>query len=452
MFDRRHLSDRFGRFPRRQGRGILVWADRLDRFEAVDELLADIERRELRVNVFLIAPVPDLRAKLASLYPDCHVLSPPLPIGTIRRRYLLRSKAYLMILLGGAPVPAQLVVQAGKLGAVVAAREIASEPDGAHAWLRDRTLLSAIDRFFVASPGAERRLREAGVPAALVSVLAPSGTDPGAPTHRLFDAIEPLITRKNRLADRHGFRNRMRRWLVNLMETAALRPVKALKYQRIDTLAALRRVLGPSEVILCLGNGPSSEDPRLRDLAYDLLFRVNHMWLERGILTDPDVVFTGVVDTFRRVTGRAMFVLPDADNETRMLQKTLLTRRRFRYATAEQLGTVEFARFGSFLPSNGAVMLATAAALRPKRLIIAGIDLFQHPAGSYPGNSRIANAYALGHDRDTELSFILRTLDRFDGEVEIFSEVLAHQWQLHLARKSDYPTGLPIVASALHST
>ena len=76
-------------------------------------------------------------------------------------------------------------------------------------------------------------------------------------------------------------------------------------------------------------------------------------------------------------------------------------------------------------------MLATAVALQPKRLIVAGMDLFQHPAGSYPGDSTTPNAYTVLHDRDTELAFILSRLDRFEGELTILSEILDGHWQTH---------------------
>jgi hypothetical protein len=74
-------------------------------------------------------------------------------------------------------------------------------------------------------------------------------------------------------------------------------------------------------------------------------------------------------------------------------------------------------------------MLATAVALRPKRLIVAGIDLFQHPQGSYPGDSRTPNAYSPGHSRDKELAFILQLLGRYRGELVILSEVLRAEWE-----------------------
>ena len=59
--------------------------------------------------------------------------------------------------------------------------------------------------------------------------------------------------------------------------------------------------LGRPATILCLGNGPSSEDPRLAGIAHDALFRVNWRWLERGLLTQPDMVFVGDLRTTSKV-------------------------------------------------------------------------------------------------------------------------------------------------------
>lgn len=57
-------------------------------------------------------------------------------------------------------------------------------------------------------------------------------------------------------------------------------------------------------------------------------------------------------------------------------------------------------------PRQGRVAIALAAALAPARLIIAGMDLYEHPAGAYPADPRAANAYPLMHDRETELAII----------------------------------------------
>ncbi len=87
--------------------------------------------------------------------------------------------------------------------------------------------------------------------------------------------------------------------------------------------------------------------------------------------------------------------------------------------------------WGPYRPTNGASMIAMAVALQPSRLIIGGIDLFQHPEGSYPGDQRTVNAYTPAHTLDKELAFLFSHLDRFDGEIIIVGEVLERAWRNH---------------------
>ena len=75
--------------------------------------------------------------------------------------------------------------------------------------------------------------------------------------------------------------------------------------------------------------------------------------------------------------------------------------------------------------------LATAVALAPQRLIVAGIDLFSDPAGSYPGDTATENAYSPGHSRDRELAFLLALLDLYRGDLVIVGSVLNAEWHRH---------------------
>jgi len=70
------------------------------------------------------------------------------------------------------------------------------------------------------------------------------------------------------------------------------------------------------------------------------------------------------------------------------------------------------------------LMVVTAAALQPERLIIAGMDLFQHPDGRYPGDLRSSNEYSQVHTRDVDLEVIRRGLQEYRGELVILSEAL----------------------------
>jgi hypothetical protein len=75
-------------------------------------------------------------------------------------------------------------------------------------------------------------------------------------------------------------------------------------------------------------------------------------------------------------------------------------------------------------PSNGALMVVAGAALQPKRLIIAGIDLFLHPDGRYPGELRAYNQYAQTHLRTVDLAIIHRALKGYQGELILLSDIL----------------------------
>jgi hypothetical protein len=78
-------------------------------------------------------------------------------------------------------------------------------------------------------------------------------------------------------------------------------------------------------------------------------------------------------------------------------------------------------------------MLATAVALQPDRLVIAGIDLFSHPDGAYPGDTATPNAYSPGHEPDSEALLLMEALGRYRGELVILSEALAERWAAHQA-------------------
>jgi len=110
------------------------------------------------------------------------------------------------------------------------------------------------------------------------------------------------------------------------------------------------------------------------------------------------------------------------DIEHAMLLRHLVTRgpAAMEYFTVERL----VARRSPVRPSNGALAIVTAAALAPERLVIAGMDLFRHPDGRYPGDGRSRNEYATAHCLETELAIIDLALRDFRGDVVILSTIL----------------------------
>jgi hypothetical protein len=208
-------------------------------------------------------------------------------------------------------------------------------------------------------------------------------------------------------------------------------PAVAWRFKQYGTLETLKSRLGSPRTILCLGNGPSSEDSEVSDLGYDVLFRVNHSWLERGILTKPDVVFTGGRPTMRAVKN-AIFGLQAPGVEARLAMtrglNPLIGRTEF-FNVNDVTPALKAFDWQHLRPTNGASMLAAAVALAPQHLIVAGIDLFQHPAGSYPGGTQTANAYSPGHTRESELGFVLQLFAQHRGELTIVGEILREEWR-----------------------
>ena len=94
------------------------------------------------------------------------------------------------------------------------------------------------------------------------------------------------------------------------------------------------------------------------------------------------------------------------------------------YLVFPELASAPAGKTWSHRPTNGALMVAAAVHLRPSRLAIAGIDLYQHPDGKYPGTAGETNDYDAIHHRDVDLAFIRAALNQFEGETEIFSRQL----------------------------
>lgn len=190
------------------------------------------------------------------------------------------------------------------------------------------------------------------------------------------------------------------RWLLS---TALGRAALAARPERLADLCALRRALPPLDTLVCLGNGPSSEDPRLGALAPAAVFRINWTWRGRGGLARPDVVFLGD-PAYPRGVGRPILAFRTIDHELSVLRRRVLAPRpwRVRYFTMERFGLSILRPPSGPRPTNGAAMITVAAALGPARLVVAGVDLYAHPAGAYLDDAATANAYPVMHDRETD--------------------------------------------------
>lgn len=200
---------------------------------------------------------------------------------------------------------------------------------------------------------------------------------------------------------------------------------KMFSSHRIDTLELLKQKLNYPKTILCLGNGPSSEDLKLFNLKYDVLFRVNYVWQERKLFDKPDVVFVGDPTTIKKVKN-CIFGISTLRKEYGMLLRKLWTDgiKPVNFFTIERLLNFCNDTEHNDKLSTGVLMLMIAVALQPQRLIVAGIDLYRHPEGRYPGDLHANNKYAPCHNVNWELEIIKETLSQYNNELIIVGDIL----------------------------
>jgi hypothetical protein len=195
--------------------------------------------------------------------------------------------------------------------------------------------------------------------------------------------------------------------------------------RRITSLGDLAERLGKSRTIVCLGNGPSSEDERLSGFSDAALFRVNWNWRGRNWLTAPDVVFTADPD-LPGYGSRPVIVFPTAAVGRHILLRHTRAMRppSAGYVFLDAFDPPPADLSGPMIPTNGALMIAIAAALKPERIVIAGMDLYHHPDGRYPGDAAALDGYSREHSAEIDLGLIRPALGGFAGETIILSDNL----------------------------
>jgi hypothetical protein len=143
------------------------------------------------------------------------------------------------------------------------------------------------------------------------------------------------------------------------------------------------------------------------------------------MMTRPQIVFTADPD-LPPPQSDAILAFPTRGDAHRILRRYRRAGRlRGRaYFVVPELESPLTGRSWPLRPTNGALMIAAAAQLQPRRLVIAGIDLYQHPAGKYPGEVAEANNYDSIHSRDNDLEVIALALAVFPGEVLVVGDQL----------------------------
>lgn len=374
----RFAIERLGFGVRNSSRSIWLHGASLARFVAAAELVRHVMTG--RGDLALVVTAPDVASveALRERFPDDVVVAPPHAAARSVERFLDRVQPCALVLLDGGE----------SLGGATLARLRAST-------LPIHTLDDRVcDREHRALAAALRQL----VP------VVTSGASVNPTWH-----VQSL---RDRMADSRAWKS--------------MAPI--FMRRRIDDWESLRRRLGHPRSVLCLGNGPSSEDPRIAAIAHDCLIRVNWRWRERGFLVEPEIVFVGDAATIYKVPS-CIFALWSARVEHSMLLRHLATRgpAAMEYITVERLSPLAAPGRWPARPSNGALAVLTGAALATERLIIAGMDLFRHPDGRYPGLPDARNEYAPTHHIDTELAIIDFALSGFTGDVVILSDILREQ-------------------------
>ena len=407
-------------------------------FDRERPLLEELRARHPRYRLLLTARGAETRRWLRRAFPEETVQAPPHGSAWHVRRAFGRLRPHALLFLE----------QPDDLGRTVFERArwwrfpvILLGGDAVDLGRTDRGGLDAVDHFLVPDERAAAALRARGVGPARIEIAGGGPVDSAAsaagsvPDRRLA-LLLPLLR-----LDWIGLGTPQPQgglgWLHRALASKPGRAALHVGARRIDTLEALRATLSPCETILCLGNGPSSEDPAVSSVAFDCLFRVNCSWSNRGQLVRPHVVFLGDARCLRQLED-CVFAFRTIEEERRLLTDRLLHAhlRGLRFLTVERLPISLNERRWPARPTNGAVMVAMAAALEPKRLVIAGMDLFQHPAGAYPGDPATPNDYLLMHDRETEVAILDDALRRFPGEVTLLSDPLARCLEMRRAGPS----------------
>jgi hypothetical protein len=414
IFDQ--ILERLGLPVAEPERTLWLIGEKLEPFEAMAATIDAIGRRFPRLRILISTHDPALSAELSRRFPECRVLPPPVDRGFYIRLFLQRCNVRVVAFLepqGDASLPllATLRKRAVTILAVSASGTAGLEP----------------------SP------RLAAVCEALIEVNHPEAGGGSDDARRRTLTSEQTVELFGEFLARDLKRlrhlGRRRRGLGASLLALAEHPnwcwLTDWRFQRYSSISELRDALGLPGTIMCLGNGPSSEDPMVTAVNYDTLFRVNHSWLNRGILTRPDVVFTGGKPTMRSLSNTIFgFQTRDAEERFAVIRGFTLAFARARFFNANDMTeNLRSFAWGTLRPTNGASMLAVAVALQPTRLIVAGIDLFQHQSGSYPGDKATPNAYSPGHSRDTELAFLLNLFSAYDGELSIVGDVLRSEWE-----------------------
>jgi hypothetical protein len=422
------LRNRSGLYLYQARRSIWINGGNPEDFEAARPILRWFRETVLADRFVLTSVNQRTNAWLRERFPSDHIIPPPWDVRPVVGRFFHQLNPLMIVCIGESNLIGSVALgHAQSLGIRVVLIDVAGLPP---------PHITAYARMFcVRSSAIAEQLTAMGVPAARIQVtgelgcgrgLHPTPGDQGA--WLTIQALDPIVASLPPPSESWKMNPVRRNFRIHqLTQTPLGRMVSANRARlRLDSWEALRRQLHYPNTILCLGNGPSSEDPRLFDLKYDVLFRVNFRWLDRGMFTDPDMVFVGSPLTTARIRSCVFGFRTIAWESEMMLRHLLIDRslRRLVHFTYERVSP--FLNDGAWpcAPTNGAVMVATAIGLHPRRLILAGIDLFSDARGRYPGDTVGENDYPQMHSRNVDVEVLARILTDYRGETVIMNELL----------------------------
>jgi hypothetical protein len=426
------LRTRSGVYLYQARRSIWIHAAKPEDFEAARPILRWFRDTVSADRFVLTSNNRPTNEWLMARFPSDHVMAPPWNLRPFVDRFFRQLNPLMILCIReGNSVGSVALDYARTLGIPLVVIDVAA-PLPPH-------LTASAALLCVRSSEIAERLKAIGVVASRINVTGelcccddtPS-TRPADQSARLtIQALEPFVA---------AFPEPTKSWKMNpvrrnfrLHQFAQTRLGRAIaknrSTRRLDSWEDLRSQLRNPKTILCLGNGPSSEDPRLFDIKYDALFRVNFRWLDRGVFTRPDMVFVGSPFTTSRVSSCVFGFRTIAWESEMMLRHLLLdlSLRRLVHFTYERVSPFLNDGAWSCAPTNGALMVATAVGLRPQRLILAGIDLFSDTRGRYPGDTVGENDYPQMHSRNVDVDVIARALADYRGETVIMNNVLRNE-------------------------
>lgn len=430
------LRKRGGFYLHQARRSIWIHAGDPDDFEAARPILRWFRDTVLADRFVLTSGSLRTNAWLAQRFPSDHIMPPAWDARAFVSRFFHQLNPLMIVCIGESNSPGPVALaHAQSLGIPLVLIDVAG--------LLPPNIAAYGGAFCVRSAAIAEQLTAMGVAAAQIEVTGALRCDRGPyPTpvdqwgRLTIHALEPIVASLPPPSDswkmepvRRNFR------LHQLAQTPLGRIVAANRSRRrLDSWEALRKQLHYPDTILCLGNGPSSEDPRLFDFKYDALFRVNFRWQERGMFTEPDMVFVGSPLTTARVRSCVYGFRTIAWESEMMLRHLLLDRslRRLVHFTYERVSPLLNDGAWPCAPTNGAVMVATAVGLRPRRLILAGIDLFSDARGRYPGDTVGENDYPQMHSRNVDVEVLARVLADYRGETVILNDLLREELSARL--------------------